>query len=82
MIGSNRHDRAGFDGGQHSNESVVEVILLGDLLDPLFFIEGGGAAAHVVVRPFLSGGGLTGQVSDLLTNLLGVLGKVLEQDFG
>jgi len=67
---------------EHGNESVVEVILLGNLFDPLFFIERGGAAAHVVVRPFLSSGGLTGQVSDLLTNLLGVLGKVLKQDFG
>ena len=53
-----------------------------DPLDLLLFIKVGGAAADIVIGPFLVGGGLAGLVSDLLADFLGMRGEVLEQDFG
>jgi hypothetical protein len=80
MIGPDSHDQAGFDGAQHGDESLSDVIVLGGLFDPIFLAEGG--AAQIAIRPLFIGGVLAGVVTDLLADLLGVPGKILEQDFG
>jgi hypothetical protein len=80
VIGPDGHDQAGFDGTQHGDESLSDVIVLGGLFDPIFLAEGG--AAQITIRPFFINGVLAGMVADLLANLLGVPGKILEQDFG
>jgi hypothetical protein len=82
MIGAHGHDRAGFDGAQHGNQAFLDAVFLRDSFDPGFFVEAGGTATHIVIRPFLIGGALTGQVANLAADVLGVLGKIFEQDFG
>src|SRR5580704_4085426 len=78
MIGADGHDRAGFDGTQHADQSIFDAILLGYPLGPLLFIEVRGTAAYVVVRPLLVCGSLASQIAHLVANLLSVLGKILE----
>ena len=56
--------------------------MLGDGLDLLLLVKGGGTAADIVIGPFGVGRGLLSSVSDLLTHHLGVSGEVLEQDLG
>src|SRR5271156_3193390 len=74
MIGPDGHDQAGFDGPQHGDESLSDVIVLGGLFNPIFLAEGGGA--QITIRPFMIGGGLAGVVANLLADLLGVLGEI------
>jgi len=82
VIGAHGHDRAGFDGAQHGDQALLDAVFLRGAFDPGFFVEAGGTAAHVLIRPFLIGGALPGQVADLVAEVLGVLGKIFEQDFG
>jgi hypothetical protein len=80
VIGPDGHDQAGFHGAQHGDESLADVIMLGSLFNPVLLAEGG--AAQITIRPLFINGVLAGVVADLLADLLGVPGKILEQDFG
>jgi len=82
MIGPHGHGRAGFNGTEHTDQSILDAILLCYPFGPRLLVEIRGTAAHVVIGPALIGGGLAGPISDLLANLLGVLREILEQNLG
>ena len=72
----------GFDGRPARRPVLAEAILLGGPLNPLFFVEGGGTAAHIMIRSLFVGCPLAGLLAYLMAEALGVPGKILEQDFG
>jgi len=80
VIGPHGHSQTGFDGTEYSNESLFEVVVLSSPLNPIFLAQ--GRTSQINVRPFCNGSRLSSLIANLLAELLGVLGKIFEKDFG